>query len=167
MLINKSDIAAYRAISASTKDSKVNPFIGDAELLDLMPLLGEKFYYDILANPSNYTDLLNEKEYTYDGYTVKSPGLKRVLVDFSYARYVMHGSQTDTPFGMVEKQYQDGANVSRIDKKEVYKHTQQMAMQYWAQVEAYLNRNSELYPLWNTGCVLKKTGSPRFNFITR
>ena len=147
-LINKTDISQYRQISASVKDAKINPFIADAQLLDLLPLLGEKMYYDLMANPTNYVDLMNPKAYQYNNQTIESPGFKIVLCHFAYARYIMHGSQTDTPFGMVENIYQDGNHVSRTDKKEIYKQSQNVAMQYWGPVEVYLNRNINIYKLW-------------------
>ena len=166
-LITKTDIRLYRQISKSVDDVKINPFIDDAQLLDLLPLIGEKFYFDIIANPANYTDLMEQKTYTYDGTQIQSPGLKRVLIDFTFARYVMHGTPTDTPFGMIEKQFQDGHQIPRTDKKEIYKQSQQIAMQYWGQVESYLNRNKALYPLWGGDCAIEQRKSFRLNHISR
>lgn len=167
LLISKIDIGIYREISASVKDNKINPMIEDAQLLDLKPLLGERFYYDLVANVGNYSDLLNKKEYTHNGQTIESPGIKRVLIDFAFARYVMHGSQTDTPFGLVQKVGENSVAISRADKKEGYKHHQQIAMQYWSEVENYLNRNTALYPLWRQDtCATQRKGF-RLNHITR
>lgn len=167
-LITKTDIASKRPISKSVADAKIDPFIEDAELLDLLPLLGERFYFAIVETPANYADLLDEKEYQYDGHTIKSPGIKRVLIDFAFARYMMHGSVTDTPFGMVQKESQDSTAVSRTDKKESYKLHQQTAMLYWAQVENYLIRNSTLYPFFRQyDCVQSQRKSFKLNHITR
>lgn len=165
LLINKIDIIAKRPISKSVSDSKINPFIEDAQLLDLMPLLGEKLYFNLVANPANYTDLMEAKSYLYDGQAIESPGLKTVLCHFAYARHIMHGSQTDTPFGLIEKNYQDGSNVSRIDKKEIYKQSQNVAMQYWSQVEVYLNRHSNTYPLWRVDLCVNQRRVFKFNAI--
>lgn len=167
-LINKSDISQYRQLSTSVKDAKINPFIADAQLLDLLPLLGERMFYDLIANPANYDDLINPKQYSYNNQTIESPGLKIVLCHFAYARYIMHGSQTDTAFGMVEKNYQDGNQVSRTDKKEIYKQSQNVAMQYWAQVETYLNRNLNIYKLWGIDLlVAPQRRNFKLNHITR
>lgn len=167
-LITKTDIASKRPISKSVADAKIDPFIEDSHLLDLLPLLGERFYFAIVEAPESYVDLLNEKEYQYDGHTLKSPGIKRVLIDFAFARYMMHGSVTDTPFGMVQKESQDSSVVGRTDKKESYKLHQQTAMQYWGQVENYLNRNFNLYPLWmRYDCVQSQKRTFKLNHITR
>jgi hypothetical protein len=79
----------------------------------------------------------------------------------------MHGTPTDTPFGMIEKQFQDGNHIPRTDKKEIYKQSQQIATQYWSQVESYLNRNRNLYPLWGGDCAIERRRGFRFNHITR
>lgn len=165
-LITKSEIRKHRQISKSVKDITINQYIDDAQITDLCPLLGEQFYFSILANPSNYEDLLNETEYQYNGATIKMAGLKKVLSLFAYARYILHGTQTDTPFGYVEKQYQDSTPVSRPNRKEIYKSNQQTAMQYWEQVKAYLNRNATDYPFWNSGCSKTKR-TFRLNKISR
>jgi len=151
-LINKADISVHKQISKSVKDITINQFVDDSQITDLLPLLGEKLYFDIQNNIANYTDLLNGVIYTYDGVSVEQPGLKKVLSLFVYARYIFHGTQTDTPFGYVEKQYQDGKQVNRINRKEIYTLNKQIAMQYWEQVRDYLNRESENYPLWNAEC---------------
>ncbi len=167
-LITKSDIIEIRQISKSVTENVINNFIDEAQLLDLKPLLGEALYQGIMLNVSNYQELLNETSYTYNGTETTSCGLKRVLIFYAYARYIMNGSVTDTPFGMVEKLFQDGKNTERISKKELYKYNQQMAYQYWQEVERYLNRNQDSYPLWKNGsCETKRNTSFRLNKITR
>ena len=154
-LISLTDIQKHRAISQSVELLNINQFIDDAQVGDLRPLLGEKMYFDLLNNSSNYTELLDETDYTHDGVTYTSPGLK-VLSYYAYARYIMHGSATDTPFGFVQKGYQEEIQIDRSGRREMYKATQQLAAQYWSQVEIYLNRNFDKYPLWGEGCSREK-----------
>lgn len=164
-LINKTDILTFRPISKSVKEVTINTYIEDAQNVDLLPLIGEKFYFDILNNPNNYSDLLNEYPYQYKSENYVNPGLKRVLSLFTTARYFFHGTQTDTPFGFVEKGTPDSIPVSRTNRKEIYKKEQQVAMSYWSQVKNYLDRNSEEYPLWDVDCGSKKRRF-RWNKIT-
>jgi len=167
-LISKSDIIDVRQISKSVTEPVINNFIDEAQLLDLKPLVGESLYQEIILNPANYQDLLNNVTYNYNGSEVTSCGLKRVLIHFAFARYVMNGNLIDTPFGMVEKQFQDGKNIERTSKKELYKYNQQIAFQYWNEVERYLNRNQDLYPKWKNGpCETRRNTSFRLNKITR
>lgn len=165
-LIDKEDMLKHRQISKSVKSATLNQFIDDAQLVDLLPLIGDELYYDIIQNKANYVDLLNETTYQYNGVTIVSCGLIKVIILFTYARYIMHGSFTDTPFGFVEKQNQDSTQVNRTNKKEIYKQNQQIAMQYWYQVEKYLDRNTELFPKWKKGCATKKR-TFRFSKITK
>ena len=165
-LISLTDIQKHRAISQSVELSIINQFIEDAQIGDLRPLLGEKMYFDLLNNQSNYTELLDEFDYTHDGVTYTSPGVKKVLSYYAYARYIMHGSATDTPFGLVEKGYQEEKQIDRSGRREMYKSTQQLAAQYWSQVEIYLNRNLSKYTLWGEGCSRGKRIF-RINKITR
>jgi hypothetical protein len=166
MLVNLSEIQKHRPISESVNERIINQFIEDAQIADLRPLLGEKFYFSIINEPNNYADLLEEKNYEFEEVQMTSPGIKKVLSLYAYARYILNGSQTDTPFGFVTKQYQEEKQVDRAGLKESYKATQQIAAQYWGQVELYLNRNSSDYPLWRDSCTLKNR-TFRLNKITR
>lgn len=152
MLITKEELQDHRAISKSVKASVINSFIEDAEIQDLVPLLGEKLYFDIVKNPANYADLLDGCNYVYDEVTIKNPGLKKVLAIFVNAKYIMFGNQSSTPFGTVEKNYQDGHHIERASRKERYKLEQQTAFIYWEQVKIYLDRNTDDYEFWAYGC---------------
>jgi len=147
-LITKTDIAAKRQLSNSVKSEIIDQYIADAELEDLAPLLGEIFYNKIANNVSDFTTLLTGGTYTYQSNTYSHTGIKSILIDFAYARYIMFGSQTDTPFGFVEKQTQDSNSVTRDGRKERYKALQQSAIKAWSTVENYLNRNTTTYADW-------------------
>lgn len=154
MLIDKTEIALHRTISKSVKDDKINPYIVDAELLDLSKMLGELLFNDVVKNPAstNNAKLMNATEYTYDGNVYNHVGLKKILAILSYARYIMFGSPTDTPFGYVDKNYNDGVPVSNASKRDIYTKERQTANEYFQNVKAYLDRNSDDFPLWNASC---------------
>ena len=160
MLIDKTEIIKYRQISKSVRDDKINPHIEDAEFLDLKTLLGELLYNDIVANPTevNNIKLLDPLTYTYEDYNYQHLGLKRVLCIFSYSRYVLFGSYTDTGFGFVEKSTQDSVAVGDTHKRNVYKKEQDTAYKYWNEIRKYLDRNIEIYPLWNVDCESRGKG---------
>ena len=133
MLIDKTEIAKHRTISKSVRNDKINPYIEDAETLDLKPLLGNALYFDLVKNQAsvNYTALLDGSEFDVDGIAYKHPGLKKVLSIFSNARYVLFGSNTDTTFGLVQKSHQDSVPVPQTGKRDIYKKDQQTAIQYF------------------------------------
>jgi len=81
MLIDKLEILKHREISKNVRTTKINPFIEDSQFLDLKPLLGDAFYVDLIKNQTEvkYIELLDGKEYDYDGKTYSFAGLKKIL----------------------------------------------------------------------------------------
>ena len=159
-LIDRTEIAKYKQISKTVYDDVLNPFISDAQFTDIQPLMGPDFYFDMIQNATdaNYVTLLNGGTYTYNGETYTNVGLKAVIAHYTYARYMMFGSQVDTPFGLVEKTNENSLNVSVAGKKTLYKMNQQMAFGYWENVQYFLDRNIADYPKWGTSCLNKPKG---------
>ena len=169
MLITKTDILTYRPISKSVRDALINPYIKDAERLDVRPLLGELLYRAIDKTPSNveYIKILDPFEYTYGDYIYNHDGLKQVIALFAWSRYVYFGSNVDTGFGFVNKSTQDSEPVTIAGKKAVYLKERQTALEYWADIERYLDRNATTYPLWRSGaCNNGKISGIRISKIT-
>ena len=164
-LINASDIRAVRDLSNQIKDNKINPIISDAEMSDLRPLLGEALFYAIKKTPLDYSDLLNGGEYTVNGNTYYHFGVKRLLIELAYVRYMFDSSDVSTPFGVIDKNFTDGTHTSRERAKELSNLRKKTANDYWLGIENYLINNSTLYPLYkNTGETIKTF---KFSNITR
>lgn len=145
MLITANEIREARQLSNAVPINTLNQYIEDAEIADLRPLLGEELYQDLTARPTatnkgDYPTLLNGGTYEYANYTYTFPGLKSVLIDFAYARYRYFGSDTDTAFGNVRKQYQDGVQNSDNRNREVYGAIRKVAFAKWSLCVDYLNR---------------------------
>lgn len=139
-LITRNDIARYRQISKTPNDDKLNEMIIDAQLLDIQPLLGEILYNKLIAQPEEHTDLLNGCIYEYDGISYTNYGVKMVLAYFSYARYMMFSSVTDTPFSVVEKLNIESKPVEATTKKTMYNLNRDAALKLWDNVRNYLIR---------------------------
>ena len=155
LLINRADIATYRQISETVYDNVLDQHILDAQFVDVQKLLGSDFYNDLVRNNTDtvYQTLLNGGDYTHQGTTYTNVGLKAVLVHYSYARYVLFGSQIDTPFSYVEKLNDASEKVDLAAKKTTYKNMQNIAYNYWENVELFLDRSASAnYPLWRSGC---------------
>ena len=122
-LITRADIAQYRQITDNINTDKIiNQHIVDAQFSDIQKLLGSDFYNDMIRNSTdaNYVTLLNGSTYTYSDTTYTNVGLKVVLVHYSYSRYILEGSQTDTPFGYVLKDNENSTHVSESSKKSIF-----------------------------------------------
>ena len=159
LLINRTDIADWKDVSQTINDKVLNQHIYDAQFIDLQKLMGSQFYNDLERNYDStvYQSLLNEADYTYLSVTYFNAGLKRVLVDFAYARYILLGSNRDTPFGLVVKQTNESVQASQEDKKTIHKANQHTAFNYWENVVDFINRNTADYPLWQDAeCVVKR-----------
>lgn len=159
-LITKEDIAKYREISRSVRDDKINPYIDDAQFLDIKKLTGTRLYNDILKRKDDEViqKLLNTGEYEYKGEIFYNPGLIRVHCHFAFARYVLFGSYTDTSFGLIQKSNQDSQPVPQTSKRDIYKQERQTAVEYWNDVALFLNRKSNEYPLWKSNCQKRSFG---------
>jgi len=163
--IDRTEIAKHREISKNVREDKINPYIEDAQRLDLKPLLGERLYNAIDRDLPSHTLLLEGGEYTHNGETYDHPGLKKVLSIFTYARYIMFGSYTDTAFGFVEKSNQDSKPVADSHKRTLYTQNQQTATAYFQEVVTYMNRKE--YALWKTsGCSPRRFGGFRISKIS-
>ena len=151
-LIDRIELQKYKQISNSINEAKLNELILQSQLVDLLPLLGERLYYDILNNVGSYTDLLNGSSYNYNGVTYENVGLKCVLSHYVYARHVMYGDQVDTAFGIREKLNNDvSKQVDYSMKKTTFKNNNEVAYNLWLNVERFLVRtNVELYKFCKT-----------------
>tara|TARA_R110002049_G_scaffold309180_1_gene518124 strand:- start:14056 stop:14571 length:516 start_codon:yes stop_codon:yes gene_type:complete len=161
ILVNRNDFSENnRIISESNYNVKIlNQHISDAQFVDVQKLMGIDFYNDLIRNSTSteYQTLLNGGTYTYNGKTYTNYGLKSVIVFYAYARYILMGSQTDTPFGYVEKNSQNSTPVNYQSKKSMFKINQQTAYNYWESVRLFIERNKEDYPLWDDNCVSTRT----------
>lgn len=153
-LITRTDIREYKQVSNTLHDDVLNPCIIDAQFIDIQKLLGVELYEDLIANSTDvkYTALLDGGSYTYSGNTYNNVGLKAVIAHYAYARYILFGSNIDTPFSFVGKTNGDSEKVDEKEKLRVYKLSQQMAFNYFENVARFLNRDSTNYPLWNGEC---------------
>ncbi len=145
-LITRNDIAQYKQISKTPNDAKLNEMILDAQLLDIQPLLGEKLFNTVMASPEDFTALLDGGIYEKDGISYTNYGLKMVLSYFTYARYMMFASVTDTPFSVVEKLNSDSRPAEATTKKTIYQLNRDAAYKVWESVHNWLIRtNNEDY----------------------
>lgn len=156
LLITATEVRTARPeLSTGVKEVKINTYIQDAEIKYLRPYLGEAFYQAIkdavAAEATTYDDLLNGQSYTYSGYAYSHPGLKDVLARFAFALYNRYGYVTDTPFGTLSKQNDNARELGRSEREAMFKENERMAHEQWLSVRAYLNRNSNSFPLW-TDC---------------
>jgi len=158
LLITLSDIAQYKAISANLNtDKKVNPFILEAQNIDLKKMLGNSFFYDLIADfndsPSlqKYNTLFNGGTWTCGNRSYTHKGLKTVLVYLSSSRITMASNIEATAFGQVVKRNEYSDKVSESTLIRMIEQDKSTALAFFDDVKKYMDDNKSLFPLW--GCV--------------
>jgi len=154
-LVNRADIALFKQISKTVADAKLEDIIIQTQIDDIRPLLGDKLFNDLMNNTDDYDTLMDGGVYTYNGITYQNYGLKAVIAYYVYARYMMFGAVTDTPFGLVEKlNAQDSKPVDYPIKKSLYTSNRQSAFNIWLTVHDYLIRTNNV--LYANVCITKR-----------
>lgn len=151
LLINKNDFKEYKQVSKGKDVELIEQYIQEAQDIDLKEIVCREFYYDLLKNfqLSEYQKLIHGETYTdADGNVIEYKGIKAVLVYFAYARYILRGHITDTPFGVVQKTNEFSQPVSSAEKREVRDRSRIDAMLYWDEVKKYLDQHVQLFPKW-------------------
>ena len=145
MLITVDDIRKIRQIARNIDPERVNIYIREAELLDLLPRIGAEFYQrlndigpivlekcrtalqtedgEMIATENEYDLPVNEWKFLNGGYYRTCDGEKRhfegvrtALCYYAYARFIRNHSLQTTPFGVVTK---DGDESSSVDRHTV------------------------------------------------
>lgn len=159
LLVQLSDFNAnYRTLSQSNYNTgNLEQHISDAQFVDVQKLMGIDFFNDLLRNDTQaiYQTLLNGGDYTYNNKTYTNVGLKSVIVFYAYSRYLMFGSNVQTPFGLVQKQGNNSQEISFAEKKTMSKMNEQTAYNYWENVRLFIERNKTDYPLWKENCIVQ------------
>lgn len=174
LLIDESVIQQYRTISPSVNEAKrITPFVYEAQVFDVKPLLGAPLYDDLIKNKTaaKYVTLLGGQEYTDPlGYTVNFDGLNAVLAYFAYARFLENQQITVTSHSVVTK---DSPYSTPVDSKTLMQRIAQArsgALAYFEQVDKFLcdknHADPNAYPLWWKGYVEKpRTSGARISAV--
>lgn len=165
-LITLTEFKAGREVSNTLPQKKFDPLLDDVEIIEIQPRLGLEFYADVVANPSDEKNaaLLSGGSYTYNGKEYQNPGLKAVIIDFTYAYLKSIGDYADTPFGTRVKNTQFSERPERNERKDLKGHYMRIAESKWQLVELFLNRNNSDYSLWGFGQLGCKSGGRGVSF---
>ena len=155
VIITLQDIKQLRP-TAELDGERWEPFALEAQDQDLRPILGDGLFYDFMtkwyntgdAMYSNYQNLLNGTNYTYNGETIYFDGLKPMMVYYTLARFVQNNPVNSTRYGVVTKLVNQSQPVDAQVLRQVVNELKSSAQTYKNQVDLFLNQNQTTYPLY-------------------
>jgi hypothetical protein len=145
-LISVSDIQMFRAISDNVPEARLDPYIIEAQELDLYELLGKDLYLKLFTEvtpptfPATffYPELKNE----YAGFLCYS----------AYARLLSQNQTTVTAYGVVSKKTDFSDLVPEPTLQRTIQAARGSAQEYAKRLIDFLNDNFEDYPEWEKSC---------------
>ena len=106
MIITVEDIRAVRHIAHNIDNGRVDMYIREAEILDVVPAISAELY-EVLDAGENLTteqEMMLNGGYYYDGCAkCKFEGLKVATAYLAYARFMRNNQVNVTPYGVVTK----------------------------------------------------------------
>jgi hypothetical protein len=145
-LISVSDIQMFRAISDNVPDARLDPYIFEAQEMDLYELLGKDLYLKLFTEvtPQTFpaTYFYPELKNHYAGFLCYS----------AYARLLSQNQTTVTAYGVVSKKTDFSDLVPEPTLQRTIQAARGSAQEYAKRLITFLNDNSELYPEWKTCC---------------
>jgi hypothetical protein len=145
-LITNIEFADYRSVSKKINEGKTNEAISLAQSTDLNNILGD-FYFDVYKNRNeeSYADLMSGSQFTYQGEEFFHFGIKKLLADYAYARYVHEINSNLTPFGFQEKMTNDSKSVDRNTINDKSKQAQIDAGVKFRIIEKFIMSKPDLF----------------------
>jgi len=148
--LTKQDFNCVGLVARHCNNEKLCIAIDEAKMFDFIPLICElasdvKSHWSEISG--DFYDLINGSDYTdCGGNTVHQIGLKRVLVYYAYARYVMINNFDDTPNGGVTKTNDFSMPKPLKELRSISNRYRAMAKQVWEyQVLPYLCHNKDKF----------------------
>jgi hypothetical protein len=151
-LVDRSDFNCIAQLATHCDNKKLCIAISEAQEFDLSGLLCD-FWYDILEHIDNpeYKILLCGGTYEDCNRKAKRfPGLKRVLVYYSYSRYLLINEFNDTPSGNVSHTNDYSLAKSLKEISLFADKYRSMAYESWKKTELYLCSNKDKFPEFNS-----------------
>jgi|SRR5690606_3306032 len=167
LLITQDDLRRFRP-TAEFNEARIVPYILEAQELDIKPLLNEVLYYDLIQNMNEpkYKLLVYGGEYTYRDKTYSFNGLVASLSYFTLARFIQSNPLNITSFGVVVKTTTQSQPADSAAIRAEVNSLKSSAMGYQREVERFLERHPNDYPLYaDNGKSSKSSRNQGFKFF--
>lgn len=169
VLLTPIEFATYRDVGKKLDNAKITEAIKLAQSVDLYDVMGD-FYFDILEGygQTDYDELMDGSTFTIDGKKYIQEGLKALIADYTYARFIYQINVNLTPFGATTKLSPDSQPIERNMLKDLVKQTQIDSDVKLSMIRKYLNANATLFPRYkNSNNQNINTYSQRFTVVKK
>lgn len=173
ILIRLEDIRKIRP-SAQIPADRLTPFIQEAQRFELKNALGDAFYRAIESewDTNNkfttvaYQELLEGKEYTYNGDTIYYSGLKDMLSYLVLGRFISEQQVNITRYGVVQKTIEQSEPISSAQIKTVSEKMFSLGYALRDELTQFLDENLSTYPLYSSAKTKVNKNETGFGFFT-
>jgi hypothetical protein len=157
LIVTRERLSAYRPISKNIPQERVEVFINEAQILDLMPILGQALYYDFIskvfvpADPmyAAYQSLLNGGTWTVNGVTKQHYGLEPIVCYYALSRLTKNNQINLTSYGVTSKVNDRSEPIEAVQLSYHVKELQSIAVGYQDMTICFLEENASTYPLYS------------------
>lgn len=156
-LITQQELGKYRP-TGKLEGTRVDPFIMEAQLSDLKPVLNDALYLDFIkkvfdtgagGDYTKYQELLKGKDWAYNGQTVRFYGVEPMLAYYSLARFCIGNPVNYVRYGMVQKSINQSEPVAPEVLREEVRNLKSVAVGYQNSLILFLQQNKVTYPLYS------------------
>lgn len=158
-LITIDDIKAIRQITSNVDNvESLDPYITEAQNIDLRKLLGIKFFnvlrreLSLETVPDRARDILNGKLFDVDGVEIEFLGIKPLIAYYSWARAIPNLGKRVARFGVIKKVTNFSEHVEQDELSAMVIEAKSNAKVYEEDLLYFLNNNKETYPEFFTDC---------------
>ncbi len=144
-LINPNEVVnAGRPMGSNIDEERLLAYIGEAEMMNIKPVLGDKLFHALLADEEDanekYVQLLNGGTYMVNDEIYSFAGLKSTISYYVFAKNVMVGDFQPTRYGMVMKESDFSSHISTAERSACYNDTLEIANSYLQDCIDYCKR---------------------------
>lgn len=156
-LITQQEVNQFRP-TAKLDDNRVDPYIIEAQVADLKPVLNDALYLEFLtrifgdtahADYAKYLELLNGKNWTHNGQSIRFYGVVAMLSYNSLARFAIGNPVHYSRYGIVQKIAPQSEPVDPAVLREEVRNLKSLATTYTNNLILFLQNNRTTYPLYS------------------
>lgn len=161
LIVTKKDFDGVVQVRRHCDYDTLRMFIIEAQENDLVRVLGNSFTLEMISSidsvdddlVAKYSTVLDGSTYSNcNSETVRHRGVKRALIHYAYAAYIMDSSYIDSTHGMVQKINQDSIPVPLGELKNLHDRHVRLASNCIQETIDFICNDRDTYTLYKGEC---------------